>query len=404
MSSITDTHYLDPSGKVWLILFPVAPKGDYEDNDLTFSDFTTSVEDAESIGTLTADNRFDEAAAWSHLQTSTTRSGNERTTSQVTRFLASYLSLQRSSQVFRSILERKIDALRVDPASDYIYIPLTGDDPTALTVVLQALHDCTQPFDSDRKDIETIIPNEREDNAHIELSTLARVATIVEKYDLHATLERQIIDWFRDVWNSMEKASVDDAIAWVWITWIFDLDAYFQEASECLAKMTVGPLASIHELIFEIPQAILKDIDRQRWDALQEIYALYTGILHPLQDIGTDPEYSPESPSSRASRPETETHIIVPDAFFLGLLLIEGRHMRMYPAPDPSFNGISYATTVEIIRRMPDPSNYTVLHLDENDSEPKKSLKTLVDCLDNRQWGTMMEDYKDIRRRVKSSY
>jgi len=71
--------------------------------------------------------------------------------------------------------------------------------------------------------------------------------------------------WINALWNYLDKAPIPDALAWVWITWSFELTSYFDKATEYLMKNCTRTLEGDNGLEFPIPSRILRKCIDTDW-------------------------------------------------------------------------------------------------------------------------------------------
>ncbi|KAH7112792.1 hypothetical protein B0J11DRAFT_619450 [Dendryphion nanum] len=138
-----------------------------------------------------------------------------------------------------------------------ITIELSGseDDPTAMMIILGILYsnDVQVPID-------------------IDLQTLHNVATLVDKYQFHATVSPQAVSWFNRLKASQELPDTFDEtlLMRLWVAWVFRIKDRFKELSRVAQQCATKPIDPGDEKIL-LPSGVLKDINSQRETGFQKI-------------------------------------------------------------------------------------------------------------------------------------
>jgi hypothetical protein len=258
MANPQSYSHIDPEGDIALVLFQGHPETSETEADYDVAGSDTLFDDAHSINTLIV-----EGIATHHTQQS--QQVHQGDTSSQTSYVPLHPVrikvrsnlLQKHSAVFRELLERRIGSSSAESsAREPAYIPLWNDNPAILAIVLKILQD-GPPADCELEELRSVIPGTIVSNKRIDLETFAKIAIIVEKYQLHTAVEDYLKSWEEYLWDYLEKASMKTAMAWMWITWVFELTEYFDEVTKYLAKHGTRSLQRVSDLEFPIPSHVL---------------------------------------------------------------------------------------------------------------------------------------------------
>jgi len=249
---------IDPVGDTILVLFQGNPDASETETNCDIAGRDALFDDARSFDTSTIEN----IATHHALEPQQASDGGRDTSSKasyghsIQTKVSSYV-LERHSVVFRELLERRTTSPGVQHSPrEPIRIPLWNDDPRILIMVLKILHDGVRD-DGELEELRKIIPDANMSDKYIDLTTLAQVAVVVEKYQLHVAVKDFLKSWIEDLWNYLECATLKDALAWTWITWVFGLTEYFDEATRYLVRHGTGSIEKDSDLEFPIPSRIL---------------------------------------------------------------------------------------------------------------------------------------------------
>jgi hypothetical protein len=261
MSAVQDTYEIDVIGDVLLVVLKGDPAANDAEPEDDVAESETLLDDAESVDTLIIQNmlalRMLEPQPDNESSSAFPRRHQAHSTRPV-RLRVSSHRLLRCSPIFRELLDRYIG----NPGAAYqthypIHIPIWNDDPAILALVLRILHDGDQVYEAEHEELRTIIPTAEANIDEVDLGTLAQVATLVEKYEMHIVVENSLNKWIDNLWDDMKEASVRDAICWMWIAWVFDLIDYFEKVTEYLVKNSTKSMEGDEDLQFLIPSNVL---------------------------------------------------------------------------------------------------------------------------------------------------
>ncbi|KAK2036406.1 hypothetical protein LZ31DRAFT_236007 [Colletotrichum somersetense] len=184
----------------------------------------------------------DNAARKPHTAKPSTQSG--------VRFKVSSAILRETSPVFRELLNNHIGTPGAETAPRGApRIPICDDDPVAMGLVLRKIHG-VETYEGIQKNF-PLTDND------VDLACLADIAIIVEKYRIHSHVEQGLKECIDRLWEEFGESSVDDALAWTWISWAFDLTDHFTEATLRLAQTADKSLGRREALLYPLPRQIL---------------------------------------------------------------------------------------------------------------------------------------------------
>jgi hypothetical protein len=150
---------------------------------------------------------------------------------------ASSRHLTFASPVFRAMLERKFSESNTLRMTGSVEIPLPGDDPDALLIVLNAVHGRFRK-----------IP------LTVDLETLTQIAVTVDKYDLLEPVELLADFWFDNLKPSIPEVYTDDIPSWICICWVLNKPAEFEQVTRIAMRRGRGNLPSAG---LPIPQPVI---------------------------------------------------------------------------------------------------------------------------------------------------
>jgi len=259
MAQLLESHDIDLFGDVLLVLMNrdldelQEPEGNEEQPDCCSSESDTNLDDASSINTIT-ESILAQAAGIPGGNASPAAQRPER---RAVRFRVSSEVLRRSSVVMKELLDEHIGY----PGAGYllhypIRVPIWNDDPGVMSLLLRILHGDSPTSALQQDDVSRHFPNWARSPNKLDPHTLAHIATIVEKYQFHAALDNCLMEWMDMLEKQVDKSSWHDMVAWVWITWVFELKDYFEIATEQLAKTSTG-FGDISDFRYPIPSRLL---------------------------------------------------------------------------------------------------------------------------------------------------
>ncbi|KAF8859492.1 hypothetical protein BDZ45DRAFT_725244 [Acephala macrosclerotiorum] len=174
------------------------------------------------------------------------------------RLRVSSLKLISSSRYFQAMLEgsgfRECKELQ-EHGSVSIELLSAEDDPTAMMIVLGILHG-----------------NDVDLPADLNLSTLHKVAVVVDKYQWHALVAPHATSWFDKLVASPGLPDIfnETLLQWLWITWLFGMSDHFRTLSKVAQQDAKNSIDLTDESI-RVPTRALKAINKRREAAFQEI-------------------------------------------------------------------------------------------------------------------------------------
>jgi hypothetical protein len=160
------------------------------------------------------------------------------------RLRVSSSKLMSSSRYFHAMFEgsrfREAEELK---ERGFVTIELSDpeDDPTAMMIVLGIL------YSNDVK-----VPTD------IDLQTLHKITTLVDKYHWHATVVPLAISWLDKLEGSqgLPGAFDETLLMWLWIAWVFGMKDRFKELSRIAQQYASKPIDLADEKIL-LPSSVL---------------------------------------------------------------------------------------------------------------------------------------------------
>jgi hypothetical protein len=112
-------------------------------------------------------------------------------------------------------------------ANGSVHIPLPGDNPEAFLIVMATIY---QRHDK--------VP------ATLDSMTLAHIATIVDKYEFHQAVRKQVLKWIDELESDIPSTFNDNMILWLWISWVFRLRSLFRKLTAISQREARGPIST----------------------------------------------------------------------------------------------------------------------------------------------------------------
>ncbi|KAI9730579.1 MAG: hypothetical protein M1834_005820 [Cirrosporium novae-zelandiae] len=177
-----------------------------------------------------------------------------------------------ASPVFRSMLEGEFKESKILESDKSVQIPLPDEDPNTFLLIMLILHGLN-----------------REVPRKISVTMLAKVATIVDKYELY-----EAVDTFLEIWLSklktvrptmLSRAALynlgftDNIIPWLWISSVFKLDKDFQFIKKLAAEMSAGKFEEENIVEFPIRDSVIDGINEARQRFCKQFYEIVRSLL-----------------------------------------------------------------------------------------------------------------------------
>jgi hypothetical protein len=136
--------------------------------------------------------------------------------------------LSSCSRVFRALLnnERLMES-RTLVANGSVEIPLPDDNPELFLIVIAIIY---QRHDQ--------VPT------NMDSTTLARLATLVDKYEFHQSVRQQALKWVDKLESEIPSTLNNDTIIWLWISLVFRLRTLFRKLTAISQKEATGPIST----------------------------------------------------------------------------------------------------------------------------------------------------------------
>ncbi|KAH0430569.1 hypothetical protein CcaCcLH18_07728 [Colletotrichum camelliae] len=399
------TYVIAQEPDIDLILLRDNEELDEDEVYYDYSDSETLLNDASSIATSFSDSSEDseDGATPLRCRLSTLYAAYETTSTMplAVRFRVSSYVVREASPVMRELLSRHVGRPGAHSAGPGCpRVPLQNDDPEAMVILLRMLHQ-VRPEESVRH----LFPRTDDD---IDVHDLAAMALIVDKYQMNSTFEHQLQDSIDRLWINFDRSSSDEALAWTWISWAFELTDHFSEATLCLTQTMERSFGENQQRTFPLPEEIFPikgTIDRNRMDALAELYVLFHAQLRAM--VSREAGYI--AAATDQTKPNSRSNPAILKAANVGWLLICGERLNFWPEFIEDFEGIGHACAEGIIRGVDPQCKKVGWHPSElsgvvvtdtaggDDLTGYKSFFDLLDCQKGRTWGLALETFKGQR-------
>ncbi|KAF0331212.1 hypothetical protein GQ607_001520 [Colletotrichum asianum] len=253
------TYVIAPEPDVDLILLRDNEELDEDEEYYDYSDSETLFNDASSIATSFSsgydeDNENSDGGATPLRHRPPTVYAAYETTSTMplaVRFRVSSHVLREASPIMKELLGRHVGRPGAQSAGPGCpRVPLQNDDPEVMVILLRMLHQ-VRPEESVRH----LFPLTDDD---IDVYDLAAMALIVDKYRMNSTVEHQLQDSIDRLWTKFDRSSSDEALAWTWISWAFELTDHFSEATLCLTQTMERSFGENQQRPFPLPREIFR--------------------------------------------------------------------------------------------------------------------------------------------------
>ena len=144
----------------------------------------------------------------------------------VKRMRVSAAHLTQTSRVFGAMLDgrgfRETNTLR---EQGWIELDLE-DDYEAFLVIAHAIH-------GNSRTLKHKLPK-------MSIALLAKVATVVDKYEWHDAIEMYAESWIRQLKVGYPTTMSSDTLMWLWISWVFQHDLDFTALTKIAMRQTTG--------------------------------------------------------------------------------------------------------------------------------------------------------------------
>ena len=117
-----------------------------------------------------------------------------------------------ASAVFKVMLSHKFKEGVTLQTQGVLKLPLLGDDPAALLIMLNIIHGHTRK-----------VPRQ------VDLYTLTQIAILVDKYAIHEAVEVFSEIWIEDLNVDIPTAFTKDIVPWLCISWVFKRSIEFEK-------------------------------------------------------------------------------------------------------------------------------------------------------------------------------
>lgn len=317
-------YTLDPDGDVFLILTDQVEDSNSDNACKDDENDTSQRETHDPSLSLT-----DEAG---HIKSDNTCEDDENDTSQgEIRVQCSSKHLSLASPVFKAMLSNDFKEGATLQSMGTLRLPLPGDDPAALLVLLNIIHGQTE-----------------ETPLQVDLCMLTRIAILVDKYRLHKAVKIFSRIWIGRVEVSDAQGSMKDINRWIFVSWVFKWPTEFKIATQMAERTTDSRIDASEGIHLPIPclivgQQYLGDgilifklisvadaIDQNRQRALSEIITELHSILEKYQGPGL-------------------TCNVRCDAIVLGTLT---KSMKSMQLPEPPYSKLSFDILAESVGDM----------------------------------------------------
>lgn len=156
--------------------------------------------------------------------------------SRVVRMRVSSKHLSLASPMFKKMLHgpwKEAQGLRVG----HVEIRMDWQNLDAMLILMKAIHGNWPDFPRD-----------------VSLETLAEICTLVDYYYCQKAIHHTLELWIRHLAGGMAKASCDDIVRWIWISWVLRATDLFRYATYQAVSQSKGPISTIG---LPIPQPII---------------------------------------------------------------------------------------------------------------------------------------------------
>ncbi|KAH2866201.1 hypothetical protein KXV31_004670, partial [Aspergillus fumigatus] len=176
--------------------------------------------------------------------------------------------LSSCSRVFRALLnnERLMES-RTLVANGSVEIPLPDDNPELFLIVIAIIY---QRHDQ--------VPT------NMDSTTLARLATLVDKYEFHQSVRQQALKWVDKLESEIPSTLNNDTIIWLWISLVFRLRTLFRKLTAISQKEATGPISTPFMDDICLPARLINAIERRRLDALSRLQSLFVAKIADQDD------------------------------------------------------------------------------------------------------------------------
>ncbi|KAL4891249.1 hypothetical protein BDV59DRAFT_71370 [Aspergillus ambiguus] len=249
--------------------------------------------------------------------------------------------LKSTSRVWRAMLsnEDMAEALALKSTGS-VNITLPEDNPPCFVHVMEVIYGTIRRL------------------SKTDALTLARISTIVDKYEFHEAMERAAMTWYLQFFPSeIPRKFNNDMILWLWISWVFRDHRVFTILTATCQMEAKGPIANPIAKEIWLPQVIIDGIEQRRLDALTRIHSLFVSKIA---------EEKRENERLGSSLYEAWLAMFRPlRAFRIGYLVLEASRVGIpcpltAVSPKQGFDGVSFQDVSSKLKDMDDPDNITL--------------------------------------------
>lgn len=169
----------------------------------------------------------------------------------------------------------------------------------------------------------------------VELDTLARIAVVVDRFQLQEAVDVYADRWISDLYRrGLPTRNGRDLVLWIYVAYVFQRAEIFQQVTAVAATQSVGPLPILPGL--PLRAKIVQDVDAQR----QQAVAASLDVLHGAVDmlVREDNKTGAEDDA---------------DAVLLGSMMRTLRRSGLaWPRPDAPYTGISVASISRVAHNV----------------------------------------------------
>jgi hypothetical protein len=396
-----EPHTFDPDGDVLLLLSKPPPQkaqnGARDSDDDARIAKIPKKEAAHTNETLEVIADGDQDVAASDNTTVVTKPVIEKEPCIYIHLLAFSRHLMLASPVFKAMLKngnfKEGQALQ---STGRVEIPLPDDDAPTLILLLNIIHGRTRRVPS-----------------NVDLSQLAKVAFMTDKYQMYEAVELYTDFWFDKLLPSLPEVYNDDTVtevmAWLGITYALGHEDQFKHITKLLQRYgddriedNMEGIPVSQSVIGKMPLASpLFRVNRssdalksQRIKALSAIYASIDQSIKLYQGPQLRCQYCHWQSRSRC------------DSLALGSLMKNSISAKIWPPPSPPYEGVRIGDLVDTISHLQIMSSCEI-NKRSAARDMEKSIKTesnlIADTLglDLNEFMVLVEDGKEMEKEIK---
>ncbi|KAI9665892.1 MAG: hypothetical protein M1821_003827 [Bathelium mastoideum] len=210
------------------------------------------------------------------------------------------------------------------------------------------------------------------------LEMLARMTVLIDFYGCNEAVEVFTDMWIADLSSTVPTTYSRDAVLWLCISSVFRRSTEFRISTSLALRHSKGPVPTLG---LPIKSRIIDDIEQQRHKAVERLFRALDNLLDML--------YHDRHGCSFECR-----------AMLIGAISKEMHTRKLFkPTPREPFFGLSFATTVESIRRTRNPEWWATNHGGyPRDSRPhscslRDEIDPIIASLEKQMTGLKIECY-----------